>query len=387
MIVLEQFRKLLENFSSLKNFKNITIEKEEDISNIPFTTRDDLTHFSISDCPVRPQGIYLTSGTTGRNIFVYFSKEAEDMIMQRIKGAFNIFHKGDILLNLFDYSLGGAGIIIHKTMQEMGYGVAPIGSLNNPQKIAITLKMIENVKPVALLSFPNQVYNIFKDIPSKNSLKYCIIGGEPLLSPLRSLIESKGCSIVNAYGCNEIGFLAFNSTPRTDGFMELLDEEIYVEVLDKEGKSHDSGEGELILTDLNNYSSPIIRYRVGDFVNIKKENGKKFIIPKGRLDNFTKIQGEITSIGKLITDISTVVDHPNFCVHIDKKYTHDDDLLIMLQKEDKSKEDELRKLLNEQGLYPRFSFTSLKVSRTNSGKFIHFIDKRKIVLEDKSLNW
>jgi phenylacetate-CoA ligase len=69
--------------------------------------------------------------------------------------------------------------------------------------------------------------------------------------------------VFNRYGCREFGDIA-NEVPDADGLVVNSDR-LFVEILNEEGKQCPAGEqGELVITDLENYGMPLIRYRIGD---------------------------------------------------------------------------------------------------------------------------
>ncbi|WP_325307647.1 phenylacetate--CoA ligase family protein [Longimicrobium sp.] len=86
---------------------------------------------------------------------------------------------------------------------------------------------------------------------------------EPL-SPRQSEDISRvfGAPVQNEYGCGELGAIAY-ACPL--GGMHLMTETCLVEVLDEAGRAVAPGEtGEVVVTDLVNLHTPLIRYRLGD---------------------------------------------------------------------------------------------------------------------------
>lgn len=79
----------------------------------------------------------------------------------------------------------------------------------------------------------------------------------------RSIEEAFGCLAFNRYGSREVGDMAC-SCPRQEG-LHLAVWSHYLEVLDAEMNPVGPGEtGSIHVTTLNNYSMPLIRYRIGD---------------------------------------------------------------------------------------------------------------------------
>ena len=71
------------------------------------------------------------------------------------------------------------------------------------------------------------------------------------------------CEVFDHYGTREVGSIA-SECQNHDG-LHILMEHTLVEVVDELGKRCLPGvEGEIVITTLNNYSMPLIRYKIGD---------------------------------------------------------------------------------------------------------------------------
>lgn len=68
-----------------------------------------------------------------------------------------------------------------------------------------------------------------------------------------------GCAVVDSYGCAEAGVAGFEDA---GGHMRVPVESVRVDY-----HRNEDGAWELLLTDLHNFSQPLIRYRVGDLVD------------------------------------------------------------------------------------------------------------------------
>lgn len=80
----------------------------------------------------------------------------------------------------------------------------------------------------------------------------------------REEIESAfGARVFNRYGSREIGGIAQEC--EVHGGLHVNAEHVYLEVVDRAGNPCRPGEtGEIVVTDLDNYVFPFIRYRIGD---------------------------------------------------------------------------------------------------------------------------
>ena len=120
-------------------------------------------------------------------------------------------------------------------------------------------------------------------------LKVVCTTGEPLFDYQRELIgKAFGAPVANEFGSRDIGFTA-HETP--DGQMLLMSESIILEVLDERGQPVAPGEtGEAVMTALESFAQPFIRYRTGDMVRVADETCRA-----GRgLDVVTEVLGRST---------------------------------------------------------------------------------------------
>jgi len=96
------------------------------------------------------------------------------------------------------------------------------------------------------------------------SLTAIICSAEALDPHQRHTIKSDfGVPVYNRYGCREVGDIA-QEVPGQGGLLVNADR-IHVEILDHEGGPCEPGTvGEIVVTDLDNYGMPLIRYAIGD---------------------------------------------------------------------------------------------------------------------------
>lgn len=93
------------------------------------------------------------------------------------------------------------------------------------------------------------------------------VTGEPLMPEERELCEDVlGCPVFNRYGCHEVGMVAHDCREK-DG-LHVSPLACIVEIVDENGEPCPPGQhGDVLLTGLNNYAMPFIRYRVGDIAS------------------------------------------------------------------------------------------------------------------------
>ncbi|WP_303286390.1 phenylacetate--CoA ligase family protein [Marinobacter sp. SS8-8] len=101
--------------------------------------------------------------------------------------------------------------------------------------------------------------------------KAIVTTAEALTEPDRQQIETIfECRVYNEYGCGELGTIAHECEQRS---LHLSAENMIVEVLGESGDPVKVGEpGEAVVTDLVNFSMPLIRYRLKDYITLSDKN-------------------------------------------------------------------------------------------------------------------
>jgi phenylacetate-CoA ligase len=105
------------------------------------------------------------------------------------------------------------------------------------------------------------------------------------------------CSVLPYYGCGEVNALGF-STPETKDYL-IPEEHALIEVMQGDGTTQLYGEGKFLVTDLDNYAMPIIRYANGDSGKISGLNG---LFPFSRIE---RLDGRSNSL--LMTDTGDLI--------------------------------------------------------------------------------
>ena len=144
-------------------------------------------------------------------------------------------------------------------------------------------RAMTRIRPRLLVGYPS-VLSEFGRYCAHHGLRFpclaaIICSAEALYEPDRALIhETLGAPVYNRYGCREVGDVAQEAEGRVG--LVVNSDRVLVEVVDSAGCPLDSGNsGELLLTDLDNYGMPLIRYRVGDLGSWTAEADSSFPWP------------------------------------------------------------------------------------------------------------
>ena len=92
--------------------------------------------------------------------------------------------------------------------------------------------------------------------------------GDTVHDSLRERVKNLlGLDIEDNYSSSEVGCIAIQC-PDT-GLYHIMAENLIVEILDEDGNDCQPGEvGRVVVTDLHNYASPLIRYELGDYAEV-----------------------------------------------------------------------------------------------------------------------
>ncbi|MBN1622345.1 MAG: glycosyltransferase [Endomicrobiales bacterium] len=182
------------------------------------------------------------------------------------------------------------------------------------------INRIRKYKPVLFDGYAEALNLMAKYIKEKNlkglSLKGVISSAQFLPDESREIIEERfGCKVFDKYGSREFSGIAYECEAH-DGH-HVVAENYIVEIL-KDGKPAKPGEvGEVVITDLNNYCMPFIRYRIGDLATAMDNN---VTCKCGRgLPRIGKIEGRVQSI-VLGTNGNYVLG--SFFLHLFKDYDY-----------------------------------------------------------------
>ena len=104
------------------------------------------------------------------------------------------------------------------------------------------------------------------------------------------------CPILPFYGCGEVNSLGY-STPKQSGYL-VPDEHAVIEVMTNDS-SYFYGDGRFLITDLDNYAMPIIRYLNGDAGKVSPPDGG---YPFNRIE---RLDGRFNSL--LMTDSGDLI--------------------------------------------------------------------------------
>jgi phenylacetate-CoA ligase len=277
------------DINSLEDFKKFPILTKEDI-------RNNYGQLCIQDNNV--QGFTRrTSGSTGDPLVILKDRNSTAMMDAMMYRSYNLHGivPGDKQLRIWGTSFG---FVDKKKEQIKDFLLNRIrfsafdlskGKFND------IIKKIKNFKPDYIYGYAQSVYELANFILQDNvdfgdlNFKAVIVTGEMLFDWQKKIIKNAFCcSVINEYGCTEAGIIAIECQFNN---MHVLSDNIFIENY-SDNDDFNSKSYELLITELNNNFSPLIRYQVGDraaICKIKCSCGNSFPVIrdlKGRSDDF-----------------------------------------------------------------------------------------------------
>ncbi len=137
-----------------------------------------------------------------------------------------------------------------------------------------TLNPFRNKKDVFFIGYPSSIYSYAKFAEELGindvSFKAVISLGDKMFPHYRSLIENKfNTEVFDTYGAAEGLMIAGECSEHK---YHVLTPHVHIEILDENGKTVPDGTlGQVVITSLDNYLMPLIRYKIGDLA-IKSSN-------------------------------------------------------------------------------------------------------------------
>lgn len=158
------------------------------------------------------------------------------------------------------------------TAPGLFWPTGPMLTIPNQHSIAEQARMIAAFRPDILLIYPSNIVALAQHFDAAGTspfpLRQIRTISETLSDEDRALIhQAWGCPVVDVYSSSEVGYIAMQC-PQSD-LHHIMAETVLVEVIDDAGQPCAQGEiGRIVLTDLNNYATPLIRYAIGDLAEV-----------------------------------------------------------------------------------------------------------------------
>ncbi len=378
----------------------------EDITKLPYTTKDDLRDtypFGLFAAPrseiVR---VHASSGTTGKATVVGYTRKDIDIwsecVARCLSGA-GVTNQ-DTIQVAYGYGLFTGGLGAHYGAENLGATVVP-QSTGNTKKL---ITMMKDFGVTALACTPSYLLHIAETLEEsgdidKIQLKSAICGAEPWTEQMRLQVEEKlGINAFDIYGLSEIMGPGVACDCIYHKGLHVQEDHFYPEIVSAETLEPvaDGETGELVFTTLTKEGIPLIRYRTKDLTSISREKCEcgrttaRISRFKGRSDDMLIIRGVNVFPSQIEAALLEMGGTSPYYMMIVDRVNNLDTLEVQVEVEERFFSDEIRELENltkkiahviQQaiGLAVKVKLVEPHSLERSMGKAVHVIDKRKLV--------
>ena len=377
----------------------------EDITKLPFTTKDDLRDnypfglFAVPNSEI--VRIHASSGTTGKATVVGYTRRDLDIWAECVARCLTMagVGKDDIIQVAYGYGLFTGGLGAHSGAEKIGATVVPM-STGNSKKLTT---MMVDFGATAIACTPSYLLHISEVLEEEGvldqiKLKAAICGAEPWTEKMRHEIETRlNIKAYDIYGLSEVMGPGVACDCDFHKGLHVCEDHFYPEILNSstlqpvaEGET-----GELAFTTLTKEGIPLIRYRTKDLTSIDHspcECGRtsaRISRFKGRVDDMLIIRGVNVFPSQVEAALINVEEvTPHYMMIVDR-VNNLDTLEIQLELNPKYYTDEVRAIealtkkiahVIQQALGINAKIKLVEPNRLvrSEGKAVHVIDKRKL---------
>ncbi len=123
-----------------------------------------------------------------------------------------------------------------------------------------------------LIVYPSNLVGLLDELDSRGqdlpSLRQVRTIGETVPEGLAERVRERlGASLYDCYSSEELGYIGLQCPE--SGLHHLMSETLLVEVVDEAGRlCAEGGTGKVLVTDIHNHATPMIRYEIGDYAEV-----------------------------------------------------------------------------------------------------------------------
>lgn len=378
----------------------------EDITKLPFTTKDDLRDNYPFGLFAVPQSevvrIHASSGTTGKATIVGYTRRDIEIWQECVARVFTMagIQRNDIIQIAYGYGLFTGGLGAHYGAENLGATVVPM-STGNTKKL---VTMMEDFGVSAIACTPSYLLHIAETleemkIVDKIKLRAAICGAEPWTENMRKEIEERlHIHAHDIYGLSEIMGPGVAADCIHHKGLHIWEDHFLPEIISSETlEPVAEGElGELAITTLTKEALPLLRYRTKDLTSISYDKcdcgrtSARISRFKGRSDDMLIIRGVNvfpSQIESALLEIGETT--PHYLMIVDRVNNHDT-LEVQVEVEERFFSDEIRQLENltqkiahciQQaiGLSVKVKLVEPRTLERSQGKSKRVIDKRQLI--------
>jgi len=405
-----QVRHVWENVSHYKNKMTEAkltpddIKTVDDLYKLPFTAKDDFRKtypYGMLAVPLKDAvRIHTTTGTTGKRVIAYYTKEDidiwEDCCARAIVAAGGT--NEDVVQVAYGYGLFTGGMGMNGGSQKLGCLTLPISSGFTDRQ----LEFMCDLEATILCCTPSYAEYIAESAEesgmiNKIKLKTGIFGAEAWSNEMRTRLEKKlGIKAYNIYGTAEVigPGVSFECTEQNE--MHINEDHFIAEVIDPETCEvlPYGSKGEIVFTCISKRALPTMRFRTRDISVLNRDDcpcGRTLIKMSrlmGRSDDMLIIRGVNVFPSQIETvlikyglsaNYQLVVDRVNHAdtleVHVELTPEMFSDTVRGIENREKELSEKIKNVL---GVSAKIKLVAPKSITRSEGKAVRVVDNRKM---------
>ena len=163
---------------------------------------------------------------------------------------------------------------IKKSLRQFIQNTQSINSFNmNQDNMSAVLNELNNFKPKLIKGYLSALLQFAQYIEEKQMSVYQPLAisstTETLLKPYKNYLEKIfNTKMYDQYGCGECCGIAYEC--KSQQGLHITMEHVYLEILNIDNTNAFFNKGKIVLTDLDNYAMPFIRYENGDIARFSE---------------------------------------------------------------------------------------------------------------------
>ncbi len=261
------------NIPFYKNIPSASTDPFLDIRQFPIMRKKDVKEH-LDKLLTQPKKMLIAesgSGSSGIQGTVYMDKSAQasQRAMQMLWFEWSGYRIGDSILQTG--ITPNRGFI--KGTKDYLLNTTYISAFNlDTDGVQAILRQIERQPPKYLFGYASSLYVLAQTALESGfstiKFDYAVSWGDKLFSHYREKIrQAFGCETLDTYGCTEGAMIGAECA---SGKFHLSVNQNYIEVVDDDGQPVPDGQmGKVLATRLDNFAMPLIRYYLGDLVELE----------------------------------------------------------------------------------------------------------------------
>ncbi len=381
------------------------INSVDDLSKLPFTTKNDLRDnypFGLFAVPMSEVvRIHASSGTTGKPTVVGYTRN--DISTWSEVMARTLFCAGasrnDFIQVAYGYGLFTGGLGIHYGGEKIGASVIPISGGNTTRQI----QLMRDFGSTVLACTPSYALYLAEAISESGisrdelKLRVGVFGAEPWTENMRREIEDKlKIKAIDIFGLSEIIGPGVASECMEQNGLHINEDHFLPEIINPETLESlpEGSVGELVFTTITKEGLPLIRYRTRDLTKLSYDKcncGRTMVRMEkclGRSDDMLIIRGvnlfpsQVESVLLEMSEIKPhyllIVDRINNLDTLELKVEVDGEFFLdRISQLESLRQKICNNLENALGLGIKVTLVEPKMIERSEGKSKRVIDNRK----------